>query len=72
MLGSVNIDEINQRFTVIEKDWKDSSSESRTNYLAELSTMSDELSAMVGAQADSAKWLTRRINRVTRYMDSAD
>ena len=67
----MDVDTINARFTVIEKVWKDASANTRSDYLEELAAMTTDLAQIGGSQAASAKWLSRRIDRVARYIDSA-
>jgi hypothetical protein len=68
---NMDVDTINARFTVIEKVWKDATATTRTEYLAELGAMTSALAEIAGPQAASAKWLSRRIDRVARYIGSA-
>ncbi|MEO5834763.1 MAG: hypothetical protein ABJA16_04755 [Nakamurella sp.] len=67
----MDLDAVNTRFTVIEREWKDSSVDVRADFRRELATMRTSLAAEVGPGQASARWLTRRIDRVARYLDTA-
>lgn len=66
----MDLDSANTRFTVIERDWKASSGETRVELRDELTTMKTSLAAATGPDVASARWLGRRIDRVVRYLDT--
>ena len=67
----MTLDEMNQRFRVIEDFWKVGSAEEQEDYLAELTEMKLELAKITGAQSDSALWLRRTIDRLSRNISVA-
>lgn len=66
----MDMDTTNTRFTVIERDWKTSSAETRAGLRDELETMKVSLADATGSDAAAARWLSRRIDRVVRYLDT--
>ncbi len=62
----MTLDQMNQRFRVIEDMWKVGSAEEQEEYLAELTGMRLELATVTGPDADSAVWLRRTVDRLSR------
>jgi hypothetical protein len=62
---------MNQRFRVIEDMWKVGSAQEQEEYLAELTDMRLELAKISGPEADSARWLGRTVDRLTRNISVA-
>ena len=62
----MTLDEMNTRFRVIEDMWKVGSAEEQEEYLSELTEMKLELAKITGPQADSASWLRRTVDRLSR------
>ena len=62
----MTLDQMNQRFRVIEDMWKVGSADEQEEYLAELTGMKLELADITGADADSAMWLRRTMDRLSR------
>lgn len=67
----MDLDAVNTRFTVIEREWKDAPQDVQADFRRELETMRTSLAGEVGPGQASARWLTRRIERVSRYLDTA-
>ncbi len=67
----MTLDEMNQRFRVIEDMWKVGSAQDQEDYLAELTEMKLELAKITGAEADSALWLRRTVDRLSRNISVA-
>lgn len=66
----MDLDAVNTRFTVIERDWKDAPETIRAQFRQELAAMRTSLAGETGSGEASARWLTRRIDRVYRYLDT--
>jgi hypothetical protein len=62
----MTLDQMNERFRVIEDMWKVGSADEQEEYLAELTGMKLELAGITGAEADSAVWLRRTMDRLSR------
>ena len=62
----MTLDQMNQRFRVIEDMWKVGSADEQEEYLAELTDMKLELATITGPDADSAVWLRRTVDRLSR------
>ena len=67
----MTLDELNQRFRVIEDMWKVGSALEQEDYLAELTDMKLALATITGPQADSAAWLRRTVDRLSRNISVA-
>lgn len=67
----MTLDEMNQRFRVIEDEWKVGSAQEQEDYLEELTEMRLELAKITGAESDSASWLARTVDRLSRNMSVA-
>ena len=59
----------NARLSVIEQTWQGASAGERRGYLVELAEMAVTLEQGIGAQAENAQWLTRRLQRVMRHIN---
>ncbi len=62
----MTLDQMNQRFRIIEDMWKVGSAEEQEEYLAELTDMKLELATITGSDADGAVWLRRTVDRLSR------
>ena len=62
----MTLDQMNQRFRVIEDMWKVGSADEQEEYLAELTEMKLELAKITGPDADGAVWLRRTMDRLSR------
>jgi hypothetical protein len=62
----LTLDQMNQRFRVIEDMWKVGSADEQEEYLAELTDMKLELAQITGPESDSAVWLRRTVERLSR------
>jgi hypothetical protein len=62
---------MNQRFRVIEGMWKVGSAQEQDEFRTELIDMRAQLAKINGPEADSALWLGRTIDRITRNMSVA-
>ncbi len=62
----MTLDQMNERFRVIEDMWKVGSAEEQEEYLAELTDMRLELATVTGPQTDAALWLRRTVDRLSR------
>ena len=62
----MTLDQMTQRFRVIEDMWKVGSADEQEEYLAELTGMKLELAGITGADADGAVWLRRTMDRLSR------
>lgn len=67
----MTLDEMNQRFRVIEDEWMIGSAQEQEDYLGELSQMKLELAKITGTESDSALWLKRTVDRLSRNMTVA-
>ena len=63
---NLTLDQMNQRFRVIEDMWKVGSADEQEEYLAELTDMKLELAQITGPESDSAVWLRRTVERLSR------
>lgn len=66
----MTLDEMNARFRIIEDEWKIGSAQEQDGYRTELTEMRSELEGVTGAQASSALWLKRTIDRVIRNISA--
>ncbi len=52
----------------IEDSWRAASDPDRVGYIEELRQIADGLELLTGQEADSGRWLTRRVQRVARQI----
>ena len=63
---SVNVTDLRVGF--IEDTWQEASGPARLGYIEELGEIADALEHLTAAQAERGRWLTRRVQRVTRQI----
>ena len=68
----MSVETMSRRLSVIEQTWKEANKTGRDGYVEELAVISTGLGHVTGPEAERAEWLTRRLNRVVRNINSVE